>query len=102
MKEEMKQARSPIVTFAVWSLFVLIPLVSFGQSTGTIRGVAKDPSGAILPGVNVAVVNLATQQKTETITSESGTYTFPFLTPGDYNFTADLPGFNHFGRDKIH
>src|SRR5205085_9216235 len=82
--------------------FLFAPTSGFGQSTGMIRGVVKDPSGAILPGVGVSVTNLATRQKTETVSTESGTYTFPFLTPGDYDLAAELPGFSRFARGKIH
>jgi hypothetical protein len=86
----------------VWIALVLVPVSGFAQSSGTIRGVVKDPSGAVLPGVNVSVTNIATQQKTETISTETGTYSFAFLPPGDYNLTAVLPGFSAFNREKIH
>src|SRR5690349_14279587 len=65
-------------------VFMLVPVLGFGQSTGTIRGVVKDLTGAVLPGVTVSATNIATQQKTETISTETGTYNFAFLTPGDY------------------
>src|SRR5215467_3320420 len=80
----------------------MFAVTAFGQSTGAIRGVVKDSSGAVLPGVGVAVTNIATQGKVETISTESGSYTFPFLTPGDYNLTAELAGFTRFSREKIH
>src|SRR5262245_52594669 len=95
----MKRGYLPLLGL---TLFMLVPVLGFGQSTGTIRGAVKDPTGAVLPGVNVSVTNIATQQKTETISTETGTYSFAFLPPGDYNLTAVLPGFNPFNREKIH
>jgi len=91
-----------VFALQVSALCFLMTAGALGQSTGTIRGLVKDTSGAVLPGVGINVVNVATQQKTETVSTESGTYTFPFLTPGDYNLTAELPGFTPFVREKIH
>src|ERR1041385_535580 len=97
----MKTRYLPLIGLTLLVVMV-VAVPGFGQSTGTVRGAVKDPSGAVLPGVTVAVTNIATQQKTETISTETGTYTFAFLMPGDYTLQALLPGFNPFTREKIH
>ena len=97
----MRKSGFPLLAFRVCA-FALVPVLVLAQSKGGIRGVVKDPSSAILPGVNISVTNVATQQKTETISTESGTYAFPFLEPGDYNLVAELAGFNPVVRDKLH
>src|SRR5579871_5606804 len=81
-------------------LFAGVPFAS-AQSNGSIKGVVKDPSGAILPGATVVLVNKATQQSVQTITAEAGTYTFAFLTPGDYSLTVEMPGFKKYLRDNL-
>jgi hypothetical protein len=49
---------------------------------------------AVLPGVEVTVINNSTRwQKTE-VTNESGWYFFPTLQPGTYTVTATRNGFN--------
>jgi hypothetical protein len=80
------------------SLTVLICLVSvcsvFGQSfNGSISGVVRDPSQALIPGVTITVTNTQTGVVATRISNESGAYNVPSLIPGVYKVTADLPGF---------
>src|ERR1051326_4298223 len=63
------------------------------ETTGTITGVAKDQTGAVLPGVTVAVKNVETGRTTEIVTNASGLYTAPLLQPGEYEVTFTLSGF---------
>jgi hypothetical protein len=43
--------------------------------------------------VSVKAINTQTGVETNTVSNESGTYTFPALIPGVYTVTASLPGF---------
>jgi hypothetical protein len=63
------------------------------ETTGTISGVAKDQSGAVLPGVTVTVKSVQTGTAQEFVTNENGLYTAPLLTPGEYEVTFALSGF---------
>jgi Carboxypeptidase regulatory-like domain len=63
------------------------------ETTGTITGVAKDQTGAVLPGVAVAVKNVQTGATANLVTNESGLYTAPLLQPGEYEVTFTLSGF---------
>jgi hypothetical protein len=60
---------------------------------GTIGGVVKDTSGAVVPGVSVSVVNSATGQSATGTSGEDGRYLVPQLLPGVYNLALDQPGF---------
>jgi hypothetical protein len=60
---------------------------------GEISGVVKDQSGAIVPGVTVTAVNLATRTPAVTVTDGTGFYVFPNLNPGRYEVSAELDGF---------
>src|SRR6185436_937267 len=73
----------------------------FGQSNGTLKGVVKDASGAILPGVEVTLTDKATQRVQPTITSEIGAYVFPAVPPGQYSLAFELPGFKKLVRENI-
>ena len=75
--------------------------LAMAQSTGTIQGVVKDTSAAVVPGANVSLINLATQQRNQTTTTPAGTYSFAFLPPGDYSVTVDRNGFQKFVRNRI-
>jgi carboxypeptidase family protein len=63
------------------------------ETTGTITGVAKDSSGAVLPGVTVTVKNVQTGGTQEFVTNESGIYTARLLQPGEYEVAFALSGF---------
>src|SRR4029079_8144751 len=54
---------------------------------GGVRGTLKDAQG-IIPGVAVELINAATGQTRETLTNETGQYSFPALDPSRYT----LPG----------
>ncbi len=77
-------------------LFCLLLMAHFAiaqRSTGTIAGVVKDPSGAVIPGATLSVRSSATGLARTTITASDGSYRFPALPPGNYDVTAEMAGF---------
>ena len=58
-----------------------------------ISGVVRDATGAILPGVDVVLLNAGTSNERRTVTNEAGLYTFPNVPVGEYRITAALSGF---------
>jgi hypothetical protein len=79
-------------------LVALLCLVSstlvFAQGTGgRILGRVADPTGAVLAGAKVALVNEATGAAHETQTNETGDYGFPQVAVGTYRLEFDLTGF---------
>ncbi|PYT66214.1 MAG: hypothetical protein DMG42_30015 [Acidobacteria bacterium] len=73
---------------------VLLPvLVQAQQPTGTITGVVRDPSGAIVPGASITIVHEATQSTTRATTSNAGVYSAPGLLPGLYKVCVEATGF---------
>jgi Carboxypeptidase regulatory-like domain/TonB-dependent Receptor Plug Domain len=83
------------------ALFGVCGSFAVGQSTGAVRGVVKDPAGAVLPNATVTLTNTGTDRKVQTTTNAVGGYGFTFLPPGDYRLTVDVTGFLAFVRDKI-
>jgi len=61
--------------------------------TGAIRGIVRDTSDAVLPSVSITVRNVDTGITRNALTNETGNYNVPFLAPGNYDVTAELPGF---------
>jgi Carboxypeptidase regulatory-like domain len=62
-------------------------------SSGTIGGVAKDESGAVLPGVTGDAASPALIEKVRTaVTDDQGVYRIVDLRPGLYTVTFTLPG----------
>src|SRR5579864_6356090 len=73
-----------------------------GQAnTASIRGLVTDPSGAVVPGANVSLINSGTGIQTVTKTNPSGEYLFEFLSPGTYKVEVRSPGFKVFARENI-
>ncbi|MBI2222972.1 MAG: TonB-dependent receptor [Acidobacteria bacterium] len=63
------------------------------EQRGSIEGVVKDTSGAVLPGVTVEAKS-PTGATVSTTSDNTGTYRFPSLAPGSYTVTANLSGFS--------
>ena len=76
-------------------LCLQLSIAAFAQTgiNATLSGSAADPSGALIPGVEVTARNVDTGVTSSSITNESGTYRFPSLQPGNYEVSASLPGF---------
>src|SRR5512139_994466 len=62
--------------------------------TGELTGLVADPTGAVVPGVQVELVNSATGIARQTLTSTAGVYRFVSLPiVGTYTLTVQQPGF---------
>lgn len=89
------------VAFALLVVMAL-PASSAAQGLGTIAGLVKDVSGAVLPGVSVEAASPALIEKVRTaVTNESGQYTIVSLPPGAYSVTFTLPGFSTTRREGV-
>src|SRR5436190_18788050 len=73
-----------------------------GAVQASITGLAKDSSGAVLPGVTVEVSSAALIEKTRAaVTDDTGRYRVVGLPPGTYNVTFTLTGFNTVRHEAI-
>jgi Carboxypeptidase regulatory-like domain len=85
-------------------LLLLVPVGVCAQtvSSGSIAGVVKDTSGAVLPGVTVEATSPALIEKARTVvTDEQGLYKIVDLRPGTFTVTFSLPGFGTLKRDGV-
>ena len=81
-------------TIKILLFSVLLTMSLHAQTiTGSIKGVVLDASGAAVPKVKVSVTKSGTNLISNTVSNESGNYTFPFLTIGQYTVTAEATGF---------
>src|SRR6185503_3655990 len=77
------------------------PALAQGQ-TGTIAGVVRDSSGAVLPGVTVEASSPALIEKTRSaVTDGQGAYKIIDLRPGTYSVSFSLAGFSTVRREDI-
>jgi hypothetical protein len=80
------------------------PRLGWAQATttGSIAGVVKDTTGAVLPGVTVEAASPALIEKVRTaVTDEQGNYKIINLRPGTYSVTFSLTGFGTVKREGL-
>jgi hypothetical protein len=78
----------------------IAPRVASAQSTfGTLTGTITDPSGAVLPGTTVTIINVATGAERMGVAAASGEFQIPNLDAGTYTMLVRLDGFAETSRD---
>jgi len=91
--------KAPSVTSRALKLaFALVVITSASGliaqvDRGSIVGTVSDPSGASVPGAEVTVKNLATDQSVKVTTDSSGKYAANVLRIGAYSVTVEKQGF---------
>ena len=80
---------------------LLAGIASHAQApTGGITGIATDPSGASVAGVEVALRNTQTGESQTAATTTQGYYEFLLLRPATYEITAHAKGFSSLHQGK--
>ena len=88
--------------FAFLSLGVFLHAgVLFAQSgnSGTISGVVKDPSGAVVTGATVSINNPVSGYDRTTTTDSAGSFTFSNIPPNPYHLSVEAKGFGPYAQD---
>lgn len=86
---------------ALLSVLAVPALVSGQEFRGTISGTVTDPAGAAVAGAHITATQSQTGTKTRTDTNAEGSYTLPFLLPGEYTIAAEMSGFKKFVRSGL-
>jgi hypothetical protein len=88
---------------ALSCLLLLAPgLVAAQSSLAVLRGTVTDPSGALIPGVTIALTEPATGVTVRTVASDAtGNYEIPDLKPGAYRLDAEIQGFKKFVSENV-
>src|SRR5215203_1075514 len=63
------------------------------QGAATLSGIVTDQTGAVVPGVNIAVISITQGFQRTTTTSDEGTFVVALLPPGNYTVKAEHEGF---------
>ncbi len=94
----MSSKRSAVIAALV------IPTVQlFAQATlSTLRGTVSDPTGGILPGAEITLVDRTTNVVARTLPSAAdGSFEIPDLRPGLYKLTVTLKGFKTYVANEL-
>jgi hypothetical protein len=78
----------------VASLFLLAPPSAVSQvTTGSILGTVRDATGAVVSNATVTITDTGKGTTSTKQTDASGDYNVPFLIPGTYTVSVEMPGF---------
>ncbi|MGH9470940.1 MAG: carboxypeptidase regulatory-like domain-containing protein, partial [Terriglobia bacterium] len=80
----------------VLAALLLGALAAWAAITGSISGVVRDPSGAVIPGVQVIALDTQTGISSAVKTDAAGFYNFPALPIGTYDIEVRQTGFRAF------
>src|SRR5271168_718459 len=90
-----RSARAFTCTLGIAMMLTVGPARSYSQTdTATLNGNVTDPSGASVPSATVTLTNKDTSAIRSVTTNESGSFSVPSLTPGNYILTVSKPGFS--------
>src|SRR6187200_3001155 len=78
--------------------FVAIPLLA---QTAQVSGRVSDTTGAVVPGANITITNVATSLTRNTQTNADGYWAIPLLPPGGYSIAVEQKGFKTIKRSGI-
>ena len=89
-------------------LLVLAYLVQAGSQIavaqvlyGTLVGNVTDASGGVVPGADVKITHIETNEVLSTTTNSAGLYTFSDLPAGTYNVTITAKGFTTYNAPSV-
>jgi hypothetical protein len=93
----MKSTIIRVASLLCASVFALVAQTQ----TGTISGTITDAQDAVVAGAKIEIKNVGTNATFRTQSNDSGYYTAPGLTVGDYEVVAELQGFKRGVRSGI-
>src|SRR5574341_409067 len=80
--------------FAYVAVIAALAGAGLAQITTTgIRGIVRDPNGAVVPRATIKVTDNSTGVEQTTVSSSDGGFLFPNLQFGSYKLTASAAGF---------
>ncbi|HZS43511.1 MAG TPA: carboxypeptidase regulatory-like domain-containing protein [Blastocatellia bacterium] len=79
----------------------LLAPVSAQQTFGKVRGVVKDPNGAVVAGAKITITNKQTNNTFTTQSSGEGEYEFDNLPVGDYTITVEATNFKTLNLSNV-
>lgn len=85
--------RQMVRMLGITALAFLASMQLLAQSTSTLSGTVRDPSGAVVVGATVRVVNQESKDERKTVTTREGVFSVPALHAGTYSLTASAKGF---------
>src|SRR2546430_4272826 len=93
------------ITLCLFSTTLVVLLFSFALSAqgnfGRILGSVKDPTGAVLPGASISIIDTQRGLARTVTTDEAGRYNAPPLIPRTHTVRGGVPGFQTLARGDV-
>jgi hypothetical protein len=99
-----RQSNNPqrILSGLLFVILFMIPMLLLGQGYfGTLSGNITDPSGSVVPGAKVTLVDQQKGYQHATTSDSSGRYVFTSIPPGLYTVSVEVEGFEKTVRNNI-
>ncbi|MBV8817567.1 MAG: carboxypeptidase regulatory-like domain-containing protein, partial [Acidobacteriaceae bacterium] len=96
----MLSAWKPFINTVAFALS-LGAMIAFADVTGRVSGTIKDPSGALIPQVQVDIVNEDTGIRETTRSNDQGFYAFPSLAVGKWDLEVRHQGFKEYRQNRL-
>lgn len=92
------------LAWTCWLLAASAPLAAVAHAqtvTGSVQGVVRDTTNAVLPGATILLKGLDTGQERQTVSDGEGFYSLPYVPLGPYSLSATLTGFGPVIQERI-
>src|SRR6185312_4327904 len=98
-----RRTRARSGRFIALAIAITLAGSAFAQSTNSsdLRGTVTDPTGSVVPGVSVDILNTDTGVTRRLTTNASGLYDAVSILPGHYQLTFTKEGFDKLVRSGI-
>ena len=80
-----------VLRLALW-IFAATLVLTAQTGSGTVEGVVRDATSAVIARAGVTILNTATGVKSSTKSNEVGFFAFPPVVPGSYEIKVELAG----------
>jgi Carboxypeptidase regulatory-like domain len=90
----LKNALCRAIVFTIVAMGLVPTLSGQASETGSVAVTVVDPSGAAVPGAQLELKDIATNNLRRGETQNAGTYTFPTLAFGTYQLSVARQGFD--------
>ena len=84
-----------------FGLAATLGMLIAAQASAQIAGAVTDPSGSVVEGALITLINGASLQKHTTVTGPAGAFQFPSVEPGSYLLTIAADGFATWTGDVV-
>jgi hypothetical protein len=89
-----RNAKSSLFPVVALLLATVFSSTAYAQlSTGSVTGIVRDPTGAVVGGANGVLRHVDTSVERATVSNAAGNYLFLNVNPGRYTLEMSAPGF---------